>query len=214
MNKKYCIFDMDGTLVDSTKYWHSLEQEYLRGKGVSDADIKAILPITQPMTTLESAAFFIKTFGFEGTPRSIAGEVNAMIEYHYRNNVRLKPGVPEYLEARKAEGVKMCIASATAKPLVQICMDRLDIAKYFEFILSCEEVGSGKDKPDVFIEAARRLGGTPEEAAVFEDSLVAIGSANKAGFTTVGVYDEYSDHNWSAICEQAHVLIKDWTDCK
>lgn len=210
MNKRYCIFDMDGTLVDSTKYWHSLERDYLTGKGVSQDRIDGILKITQPMTTLESAALFIKEFGFEGTPKSIAGEVNAMIELHYRTDVCLKPGVREYLEALKAKGTRMCIASATAKPLVTICMERLDIAKYFEFILSCEEVGSGKDKPDVFLEAVRRLGGTPEEAAVFEDSLVAATSAKAAGFFTVGIYDEYAHHNWPAMVQVADLPVTDW----
>ena len=71
-------------------------------------------------------------------------------------------------------------------------------------------MNASKDKPDVFLEAARRLGAKPEETAVFEDSLVASTSAKSAGFYVVGIYDENSKHNWPAIKELADELIEDW----
>ena len=154
--------------------------------------------------------YFIGRFGFEGTVESLTDEFNALMAAHYASDVEVKPGVIPYLDALQAKGVKMCIASATSVPLVTICLERLGLAKYFEFLLSCVDVNASKDKPDVFLEAARRLGATPGETAVFEDSLVASTTAKAAGFYVVGIYDKYSEHNWLAIQELADELIVNW----
>jgi len=209
MNKKYCIFDMDGTIADSMGHWKNLEREFLIEKGIKD-DVDETLKEIQHMTIPAAMEYFIERFGFEGTVDSLTEEFNALMAEHYRNDVNIKPGAKEYLDALRAQGVKMCIASATSTPLVKIALTRMGISEYFEFTLSCVEVGSSKDKPDVFLEAARRLGCTAADAAVFEDSLVAATSAKQAGFYVVGIYDQYSVHNWPAICELADELIVDW----
>ena len=209
MNCKYCIFDMDGTLVDSMGHWKHLEYEFLESKGIT-GDINEVLKDIQHMTIPAAMEYFIHRFGFEGTVDSLTEEFNALMAAHYASDVEVKPGVPAYLESLHQQGVKMCIASATSVPLVTICLERLGLRKYFEFLLSCVDVNASKDKPDVFLEAARRLGGTPAETAVFEDSLVASTSAKSAGFHVVGIYDKYSEHNWPAIKELADELIEDW----
>lgn len=208
MNKKYCIFDMDGTIADSMGYWKGLEREFLIEKGIENPD--NVLKEIQHMTIPAAMEFFIDRFGFEGTVESLTEEFDGMMAEHYRNDVEIKPGARAYIDALKAQGAKMCIASATSSPLVKIALNRMGISDYFEFTLSCVEVGSSKDKPDVFLEAARRLGGAPADTAVFEDSLVASRSAKSAGFYVVGIYDQYSPHNWSGICEIADELIEDW----
>lgn len=214
MNKQYCIFDMDGTIADSMGYWKHLEKEYLLGKGISEADADETLKETQHQTIPESMAMFIARFGFDGTVESLTEEFDSLMAEHYRNDVDIKPGAKEYLDQLREQGAKMCIASATSTPLVTIALKKMGISDYFEFTLSCVEVGHSKDHPDVFLEAARRLGCKPEEAAVFEDSLVATVSAKNAGFYTVGIYDHNSEHNWPAICELADELIEDWTQCQ
>lgn len=213
MNKKYCIFDMDGTIADSMGYWKQLEREFLMEKGVTD-DVDETLKEIQHMTIPAAMELFIDRFHFGGTVESLTEEFNGLMAEHYRNDVNIKPGAGEYLAKLRAQGVKMCIASATSTPLVKIALARMEIAEYFDFTLSCVEVGSSKDKPDVFLEAARRLGSTPEETAVFEDSLIAATSAKAAGFYTVGIYDKHSAHNWAAICDLTDELITDWQDCQ
>ena len=208
MDKQYCIFDMDGTIADSMGYWKNLEREFLIEKGIENPD--ETLKEIQHMTIPAAMAFFIDRFGFEGTVESLTEEFDGLMAEHYRNDVEIKPGARAYLDKLKAQGAKMCIASATSTPLVKIALNHMGITDYFDFTLSCVEVNSSKDKPDVFLEAARRLGGTPEETAVFEDSLVASNTAKKAGFYVVGIYDENSKHNWAGICEVADELIETW----
>lgn len=195
MNKKFAIFDMDGTLVDSMVYWKNLAAEFLSSKGVQNVS-KDILEKIKPMTMAESAALFIGEFALEGTPESIAEEMNRCMDEHYRRDIPLKQGVASYLQRLAQKGCTMCVASATAEPLMDACLTRLGIRSYFKFLLSCETIGVGKNRPDVYFEAARRLGCRPYEAAVYEDALYAAATAKEAGFHVVGIYDESAMAHW------------------
>ncbi len=188
MNKKYAIFDMDGTLVDSMKYWRRLGAEYLESKGVTE-DLREVLELIRPMTMSESAKVFVERFHLPLTPKMAENEMNEMMENHYRTDILLKPGVKAYLERLYQKGVRMCVASATAEELMEACLKRLGVSNYFEFLLSCETVGVGKVKPDIYFEAAKRLGSIPEETAVYEDALYAVRTAKTAGFYVIGVYE-------------------------
>lgn len=210
MNKGYAVFDMDGTLVDSMAFWRRLGREYLAGKGVT-AGVDAVLERTRPMTMTESAALFIAEFHLPGTAESVAAEMNAVMDLHYRKDIPLKAGVREYLSRLRRSGVRMCVASATAPDLMEVCLRRLDVAGYFDFLLSCEEVGAGKDRPDVFLEAANRLAAQPREIAVYEDSLHAARTAAEAGFYTVAVYDNSNQADWAALEALADEAISDWS---
>lgn len=189
MDKSYIIWDMDGTLVDSMVYWRNLTREYLTTKGVKD-DLDSVTEEIRTMTMSESAELFAKRFSLAGDAKFVENEMNEMMNQHYRKDIPLKTGVKEYLEMMHQRNVKMCVASATAEELMEDCLERLGVRGYFEFLLSCETVGAGKSKPDVYFEAARRLEAAPKKIAVFEDAIYAIETAKKAGFYVVGVCDE------------------------
>lgn len=209
MNKPFAIFDMDGTLVDSMVYWQRLGREYLTAQGVTEG-MEEVLECIKPMTMAESSALFIETFGLPGTPESVMVEMNAVMDGHYRSDIPLKPGAADYLAALKAKGTKLCVATATPEPLARACLKRLEVLEDFEFLLSCDAVGSGKDRPDVFLEAARRLGAAPAETAVFEDAMFALQTAKDAGFYTVGVWDASGDKHWDAMTALADETVRDW----
>lgn len=211
MNKEFAIFDMDGTLVDSMIYWKNLATEFLQSKGVQSIPQEIIEKI-KPMTMTESAALFMEQFSLVGTPESIAAEMNALMDEHYRTDIPVKHGVMEYLAALHNKNIQMCVASATAIPLVDACLTRVGIRKYFKFLLSCESVGVGKNRPDVYYEAIRQLGSTPCETAVYEDALYAIHTAKNAGFYVVGVYDESARTHWNEIISLADETIYDFKE--
>ena len=208
MDKRFCIFDMDGTLVDSMPIWKSLSKDYLEARGHHPT--QAQLDAMGPMTMLEGAAFLMDTFGVEGPPERIIEEMHAVMEAHYRTDIPLKLGVRAYLERLRGEGAKLCVATATAEPLARACLERLEVAGYFDFILSCETVGAGKTKPDVYLEAARRLGARPVDTAVFEDALYAAQTAREAGFYVVGIPEAAYQDDWPALEELADETILDW----
>ena len=213
MNKAYAIFDMDGTLVDSMGYWKQLGREYLVSKGITEG-IEDALERIKTMTMKESVALFTQEFGISGTAESIAEEMNALMDAHYRDDVVLKPGVRAYLDLLRRKQVKLCVASATCEKLVARCLSRLGIADYFSCLLSCEMAGVGKSRPDIYFLAAEKLGAKPEETAVYEDALYAAVTAKKAGFYVVGVYDESASQEWKELAELADEVIEDWERVK
>ena len=203
MDKKFAIFDMDGTLIDSMIFWQNLAGEYLSRKGIQEIPPE-ILEQIQPMTMAESATLFQQEFGLTG---DLEAEMNTIMDDHYRNDIPLKPGVRAYLETLDRRGVRMCVASATAANLMESCLTRLEVRKYFDFLLSCETVGAGKHSPQVYQAAAKKLGAAPAEIAVYEDALYAVQTAKAAGYYVVGVYDNSAAENWQTIADIADEII-------
>lgn len=211
MKKQFAIFDMDGTLVDSMGFWNRLADEFLARRGFPP--LSPELQEESIALTMEgSANLFIRAYGLSETPEQICTEINGLMEQHYRSDVPLKPGAAGLLERMKTAGVRMCIASSTAPALLDICLRRLGVRDYFEFLLSCEEVGDGKNKPTVYLEAARRLGGIPENTVIFEDILVASQTAKKAGFSLCVIYDANSDAEQPQLKALADCYITRWDD--
>ncbi len=213
MDKQWAIFDMDGTLVDSMAYWKGLAGEFLAKHGV-DTVPEALMERMKPMTMTQSAALMIEEYHLAGTPAAVAAEINAMMEHHYRTDVPLKKGAADYLRRLKNRGVRLCVASATARPLMEACLGRLGVGDCFDFLLSCEEVGAGKDQPDVYVAAAERWRASPQQIAVYEDALYAARTAKNAGFYVVGIYDESAAPHWKELTALADESILDWRNTK
>ena len=211
MKYHFAIFDMDGTLVDSMGFWNRLADEYLIRHGIPPLSPE-VKEETDALTMTGTAQLFIREFGLSSTVEEICEEVNGLMEAHYRTDVPLKPGAAVCLERMKAAGFKMGVASSTAPELLDICLKRLGVRDYFEFLLSCEEVGAGKNRPDVYLEAARRLGGAPEDTVVFEDILVAARTAKSAGFPLGVIYDANSDADQEQLKALADCHIHRWDE--
>ena len=215
MNCNYAIFDMDGTLIDSMKYWKNLGREYLSRFGIVD-NLDEVMEKIKPMTMTESAEYFRTEFNLSGTKESIAEEMNQMMEEHYRKDIPLKEGVKKYLQALDTRGVKMCVASATDEKLMRACLTRLGVIDYFEFILSCEEVGVGKNSPDVYLKAIEyfqkknEIVINPKEVAVYEDAAYAVRTALEAGFYVIAVRDDSNQEKWEKLRECVPEVIEVW----
>lgn len=192
MNKRFAIFDMDGTLIDSMPVWRGLGASFLSLHGVTPPD--DLRKIIAPLTLPQSAEYF-QTLGVTGTVDEIVSALNAYMRAQYETTIGLREGVVAYLEALKSAGVRCCIATATNESLAQICLNRLKLLPYFEFIMSCETIGIGKTDPAVYDAAAQRLGAAPADIAVYEDAPYAAETAKQAGYYVIGVHDPSAERH-------------------
>ena len=184
------IFDMDGTLIDSLGFWDILWEEFSRCYGQFRPDPEADRTIrTIPMK--EAMYYLHERFGLGPDGETLYRTANRMLGEFYEQQVELKPGVMEFLTRCRDMDVKMCVASASDLKLVHMAMAHCGIEEFFSMLFSCSDIGKGKEAPDVFLVARQWLGTPLEETWVFEDSYVALQTAARAGFQTVGVYDRF-----------------------
>lgn len=187
MTFKGAIFDLDGTLIDSMPVWDGVWAEFLVRRGLEpDPNITSKY---KALTLTQAADYYRENYGLADSVQAICDGVNALVWEGYAK-VQPKVGVLDYLDRLRRQGVRMCVATNTARPLVEYVMGRTGLMPCFDFILPCAEFGSGKAKPDIFYECARRMGTPVPETAVFEDAPHALGTAARAGFLTVAVWDK------------------------
>ena len=198
MNGKYvcrgAIFDMDGTLVDSLMIWDVLWEKFgQRFLGVSGFRPSAEADRTVRTMRLEDVTVYIhELYGMGKDGAEVFSVAEKLLEDFYRNDVKVKKGVIPFLDACRRAKIPLCVASGTSHGWLETALTVTGLAPYCDHVLSCDDVGVGKDRPDIYELALKKLG-TPREATwVFEDSLLAIETAKSAGLRTVGVYDRYN----------------------
>lgn len=186
--KNYAIFDLDGTLLDSMFVWRDAGALFLQEKGVKAPD--DLYEQLKAMSLKQAAYYLNNRFNLSLSTSEILEGIKGVIEIQYVEEVQLKPFVREYLQRLKACHTRMCIVTASEFAHAEAALKRLEVWDCFDFILTCSDVGYGKDNPITFQIAAEKWGVTPQEVYVFEDALHAIKTAKAAGFFTVAVYDE------------------------
>ncbi len=202
------VFDMDGTLLDSLMVyrvcWSALG-EYFLGNPCFEppAEIYRVIA-TKPLFDAVNYVNEYCNLGIDGA--ELESFLDGIERDFYRYQARLKSGAKELLEHLKGRGVKMALASATRIEMVRFAAENFGIADYFEHIISCTEVGVGKDKPDVYLKAFELLGVEPQDGVVVEDSFVALRTAKGIGAHTIGLYDRLSTGH-DILKENAEVYI-------
>lgn len=206
----YIIFDMDGTLLDSLSVWVDSDREFITGLGF---EYDSQCSIAMKKMHFDSACeYLVREYSLPFSAEETGRRILAIVEEHYINGVPLKNGAAEFLEYAKKHGVKMCVATSNKKSLAEAALAAKGMKKYFEFVLTSDEVGCGKESPEIFLKAAEMLGGKPNETAVFEDSIHAVMSAKAAGFKVVGVYDELCPEEFSEIEKYADMSVMSFTE--
>ncbi len=212
MRYPYAVFDLDGTLLDSMPYWSDLGARYLRTLGfVPPADLGRILA---GLTMTEGAEYVRSTFGIAKTTEEIVEEIYGLVRQAYAEEIQAKPGLKAFLERLKKAGVQMCIATASEAGLAESALKRLGLWDYFSFVLDCGECGSGKRSPDIFDQAAARLGGSRENTLIFEDAYHAVCTAHAAGYYVVGVRDASQGSAKARLRAVCDAFIEDFAEAK
>lgn len=184
------IFDLDGTLVDSMWLWHDIDVEFLEERGLS-------LPETyqkeiEGMSFTETAVYTKELFHLSESVEELKEIWNRMAIEKYTNEVPFKPGAEKFLQYCKSQDIPVGIATSNSRELVEAVGKSLHFEEYIQEIVTACEVERGKPAPDVYLEAASRLGAQPFRCLVFEDVPMGILAGKNAGMRVCAVEDAFS----------------------
>lgn len=187
---KTVIFDLDGSLVDSMWMWRAIDIEYLGRFGIPlPEDLQSRI---EGMSFSETAVYFKEHFPIPDSIDQIKEDWNCMAWDKYANEVPLKPGIPEFLERCREEGIKLGIATSNSRQLVENIAKVHNLRDYFSCIMTGCDVAHGKPSPDIYLAVAEGLDCPPSQCLVFEDIIPGIQAGKAAGMRVCAVEDAYS----------------------
>lgn len=204
------IFDLDGTILDSMPYWDAVGDDYMKSIGIEvPPEVNAQIQATSMSNV---AGFLIDYYKLDKTVEGFKAEVYQLMAKHYREDIPFKAGVDNFIRELSNRNVKMCIATATSKPLADAALTRLGLRQYFEDIFTVDEVCAGKNQPDIYRVALKYIGTKKEETFVIEDIWKAMETAHNDGFVTVGIYDKREESNQEKLKANADCYLEKYTD--
>jgi HAD superfamily hydrolase (TIGR01509 family) len=178
------VFDLDGVLLDSEEIWDRAREELARERGGRWHD-RAQRDM-MGMSSTEWSRYMHETIGLPEPPEEINREVVRRLSDLYRREFPAIPGAREAVE-RLAARWPLGLASSSNRELIDLALELLGVRHLFKATVSSEEVARGKPAPDVYLEAARRLGIEPTKAAAVEDSENGIYAAKAAGMRVIAI---------------------------
>ena len=190
MKIKGAIFDMDGTLIDSMKYWDTVGLEYLKRNGIKHTNDKENYVLQVGIYAFSE--YCNKTYGLNKSYEQVLHEIHDIMDEKYATAVTLKKGADKMLEVLRQNGVKTCLATATEQGSAKKVLEKLGVLNYFENVITTTMVGKSKHDPLIYEKALEFLGTNKEETYVFEDAVYAIETAKKDGFNVIGIEDDFA----------------------
>lgn len=181
------VFDMDGVLIQSEEVWDEVREAYVRERGGRYDD--AVQRAMMGMSSTEWSRYLHDEAGVAAEPDEINAEVVRRMLAAYRDHLPLIPGAADAVR-RIAQAFPLGLASSSNRELIDTVLDVAGLAPLFRATVSSEEVARGKPAPDVYLEAARRLGVEPAKCAAVEDSHGGIRSAKSAGMRVLAIPNE------------------------
>ena len=178
------VFDLDGVLIRSEEVWDEVREGYVRERGgrYDDEVQRAMMGMSSP----EWSRYLHETAGVPDRAEEINDEVVRRMLAAYESHLPLIDGAVEAVRRLAGTSV-LAVASSSNRPLIDAVLEVAHIADCFAATVSSEEVPRGKPAPDVYLEAARRLGVEPSVCTAVEDSHGGIRSAKAAGMRVVAI---------------------------
>jgi HAD superfamily hydrolase (TIGR01509 family) len=200
------IFDMDGVLLDSEQLWNQSKEELVHASGGhwrEDAP-RAMMG----MSSREWSQYLRDELGVDLDIDEINREVVHRMERHYRERLPLLPGAVDAVRTLHRRW-PLALATSANRQIIELALDAAGLAGEFEATVSSEEVERGKPAPDVYLEAARRLGVPADRCVAIEDSSNGLRSAAAAGMAVIAVPNEHYPPDEDALAlagAQVHTL--------
>ncbi len=205
-----CIFDFDGTLVDSMPYWSQKMLNILDENHINYP--KDIIRHITPLGDVEIAKYFQEVLHVNLSVEEMIKQMDAFALPKYRDTIVLKEGVADYLKLLRENGCSVNVLTASPHKMVDVCLKRNGIFHMFDHVFTCDDFGLTKSDVRIYEEAVRRIGAEMSRTAFFDDNINAIRTAAKAGLFTVGVYDKSGEEFEEQMKEASDVFVKTFAD--
>ena len=178
------VFDLDGVLLDSEQVWDEIREQLVRERGGTWTDTaqRDMMGMSSP----EWSRYMHDRLGLAEPPDEINAEVVRRLQARYARDLPLLPGAVDSVR-RLAGEWPLGLATSSNRPVIETVLDAAELRPFFAATVSSEEVARGKPAPDVYLEAARRLGVEPAHCAAIEDSQNGIRSARTAGMRVIAI---------------------------
>jgi HAD superfamily hydrolase (TIGR01509 family) len=197
------VFDMDGVLVDTERDWDSARRHIAQeagGRWTPTATTDMI-----GMSAPEWSRYMHDELGVEAEPEEINRRVVARMLERVRRGPPMLPGAAAAVESLAARW-PLAVASSANRPVIEAVLGACGLARFFQAIVSSEEVDRGKPAPDVYLAAARALDVDPSDAVAIEDSANGIRSAAAAGMLVVALPNAHYPPDDEALAQADHVI--------
>jgi HAD superfamily hydrolase (TIGR01509 family) len=197
------VFDLDGVLLDSEQVWDEAREQLAKERGGrwhggAQRDMMG-------MSSPEWSRYMHDVIGLSEPPEEINREVVERLAAIYERGLPVIRGAREAVE-RLASRWPLGLASSSNRELIDLVLERLGVSELFRATVSSEEVARGKPAPDVYLEAARRLGVEPSRSAAIEDSQNGILAAKAAGMRVLTIPNGHFPPGEDALAEADAVL--------
>ena len=195
---KAVIFDMDGTLIDSQPIWYQVSTDFFQKNGFPVTMDDMIKLTGSPVAKLVD--YVLQAYGQKDKER--AQLITGLMDYAVSEILAAKPLLPnvkDVLAQLKQQGIKIAVASASPRNMLQGIVDSCGIAEYFDYLVSAEELDYNKPHPAVYLHAAQQLGVSVAECFAVEDSVLGMISGKAASMKTVVIpaQAEWDDSRWA-----------------
>lgn len=207
---KAIIFDLDGTLLDSTNIWGKIDEDFFGKRGMEIPETYAAE--IAHIGLQEASILTQKKYCPNEKASDILKEWQERTRIHYEQLIQLKPFVIEYLEKLKKLNIKLAVATANEKSLYEPCLKRLKIYDYFTIIADVDTVKSGKDSVKLYDYIAEKLEEKRENIAIFEDIYIGLKTAYENGYLSIGVYDKHSCKDEKLLRQYSHKFIRSFEE--
>lgn len=205
------LFDMDGTLLATMRYWRLTTVEVLLAHDIIPTP--EIMARVFDTSSRKLTREVLDKNGLSSVSQmDIIQEMEGYMHRRYLYDAHAKPGVQAYLEKLACAGVPMCVATGSPREFARDGLERLGLAHYFKFITDGYEYGMDKHESAYFDLMARKLGVEAGEMCVFEDAPYSIRAARAAGCPVIAIRDRTQEEKWPEIAQMADHCIDDFTE--
>ena len=207
---KAVLFDLDGTLVESMSMWGDIDVDYLKKFHIPVPE--GLQKAIEGLSMYQTAVYFKENFAIEDSLEEIMDEWNRMAYEKYTTEIPLKPGARAFLNGLKDKNIPCGIATSNSRILTEAILKSHQVENYFSVMVTGDEITNGKPDPEVYLEAAKKMGVAPEHCLVFEDIPSGIIAGKRAGMTVCAVEDAYSMKDMEEKIRLADFYIKSYEE--